>query len=366
MLLKIKDSVDVYIKEKDDSFCVVQFYKINTRQRYVVEISREILDILPLLCGEYTIEQISQKHSINLDSLEVFVDFLLTNGLLVNMEADMCRSEYSDRFARQIAYFEDLTNYRNGVEAQKVLANNHVVIFGAGSVGSAIAIELIRMGVRHITLIDYKRLDQSHKIKHLYCNNLNLGQKKVDALKEYLLKINQCITVEVFHEKILPDTDLTKFIHNKTSLVVNSADEPYIGHLSVKIGRFLWDKNIALYIAGGFNAHSMSTGEIIVPNITPCIDCYTNSFKIALGNWKPKYKTITSTHRDKDIILGGPGSISACSLFSASYACMCIVYYLLGVDFPMEKRGEYLINSGFITWINLGRSKNAECQTCSK
>ena len=70
--------------------------------------------------------------------------------------------------------------------------------------------------------------------------------------------------------------------------------------------------------------------------------------------------------RDKDIILGGPGSISACSLFSASYACMCIVYYLLGVDFPMEKRGEYLINSGFITWINLGRSKNAECQTCSK
>ena len=29
-----------------------------------------------------------------------------------------------------------------------------------------------------------------------------------------------------------------------------------------------------MYVAGGFDAHSISTGEMIVPHVTSCIDCY--------------------------------------------------------------------------------------------
>ena len=125
-----------------------------------------------------------------------------------------------------------------------------------------------------------------------------------------------------------------------------------------------------MYVAGGFDAHSMSTGEMIVPHVTSCIDCYSNGFKRVLKDYKPTYithslhDTMQGKNRDS-IILGGSGSIAACSLFSASYACMNIIYHFLGLDMPKQNRGEYRINKGDISWVNIERNTNEKCQFCN-
>ena len=36
---------------------------------------------------------------------------------------------------------------------------------------------------------------------------------------------------------------------------------------------------IAHYIAGGFDAHLASTGELIIPYVTPCVECYAKRLK---------------------------------------------------------------------------------------
>ena len=105
----------------------------------------------------------------------------------------------------------------------------------------------------------------------------------------YLSRINSNLNVIGYEEKLIPSTDLSQWIDSDASLIINSCDEPYIGHTSLKVGRFAAERNIPFYVAGGFDAHLMSSGELIYPPLTPCIDCAQKTFTKSLEGWKPTY-----------------------------------------------------------------------------
>ncbi|MCV3457101.1 ThiF family adenylyltransferase [Campylobacter sp. CNRCH_2016_0050h] len=365
-IYKLKDSIEVFSSQENEKN-LIQFYRINTRESIYIKSDDQILFFLSLMDGKRTLKDIVNEYNFELESVTRFIDFLLKNGII--KEIKLSEFNYVDeRYKRQVAYFDDLLGVSDDEDIQQKIKHKKVVIFGLGSVGSAIAILLARMGVGYFVFIDYKRVKTSHFIKHIYCNNANLGKFKTDALKDYLLEINSSINIEVFHEKILPQTDLAKFISKNSDLIINTADEPYIGHISMKIGRYAWDINIPFYVGGGFDAHSMSTGEMIIPNVTPCIDCYVESFKIALKDYHPTYiKNFSPKSKDnKNIILGGPGSIAACSLFSASFGVLRIIYYFLGLQCDVTNRGEYLIDKGVIKYTTLEHVRRKNCEICKQ
>lgn len=363
-IYKIKDSIDVYVESLEDSTTIIQFYRINTREKVTIHSNCEVQKIISILNGELSVREILRKHNIEESSLIELLKFLNAKGLVYLIKKS--KNLNTHRFCRQTAFFDDLSPNDDGDVCQQKLQNSKVVIFGTGSVGGDIAVLLARMGVGHFILIDYKKVSKNSLIRHLFCNQKDINKFKTQVLREYIGKIDKDIKVEVKNIKITPNTNLKSIIPNDTSLVVNTADEPYIGHISIKLGRYLWKNNIALYIAGGFNAHSMSSGEIVIPHKTPCIDCYSNNFKIALKDWNPTYIIHENNKNKNQPIIGGSGSIAACSLFSASYACMCIVYYLLKIGFPMQNRSEYLINQGIFTKVKLTEGKNEKCEYCSK
>lgn len=347
-IYQIRDSVDIYYINKEEGFILIQFYKINTRQRISIKAHSSILKVLCAFDGKHSLEEICNLLQLNIDDFRILFNFLLKNNIIREVRQE--KSFESLRFDRQINFFDDLTNDLNGIQCQKILESKKIVIFGVGSIGSSIAILLARMGFRHLTLIDYKVLTKSNIVKHLYANTHNIGQLKTEALKSYIHKIDKTIQIKTINKEILPQTDLYELIDSDASMVINTMDEPYIGHLSKKIGNFLWDINIPMFVAGGFDAHSMSTGELIVKNLTGTIDQYQAIFKEKLKDWKPTYSL--NMHY-KNINLGGAGSLPSCSLFSASSACMRIIYYFLNVPFNISQRGEYCLNEGKIHWINL-------------
>ena len=361
---KLRDSVDVYYLNLDNDVCEIEFYKINTRERLKIRIADDARKFIAKLDGDKSLKTLCKEQNLEPKSLIKLTKFLLKNKIIKEIEIE---KEFS-KFERQINFFDDLILEFDGNKSQEIIENKKVVLFGVGSVGGDIIILLARMGIKNFVLIDYKKLKFSDKIRHLYCNDENIGEYKTQALKNYMIKIDDKLNISCINEKLLPYSNLDKFIPSDTDIVINSADEPYIGHTSLKLGRYLWDKNIAMYVAGGFDAHSMSTGEIIVPKFTSCIDCYQNSFKVALKDWKPTYPKIENQLQNNKsmIVAGGAGSLAACSLFSASYAVMCIVYYFLGLKFDMQRRGEYLINQGNMTWIELGKTNNEKCKICGR
>lgn len=92
-----------------------------------------------------------------------------------------------------------------GGEVQQVLNDLSVAVVGCGGTGSAVAEQLVRLGVRHLTLIDGDKLSDSNTTRVFGSTPADVGAAKVDVLGDHLLRVapdleldrrNSMITVE--------------------------------------------------------------------------------------------------------------------------------------------------------------------------
>ena len=73
-------------------------------------------------------------------------------------------------------------------EERTLLESVRVGIAGAGGLGSNCAMHLVRAGVKHITVVDFDVVNESNLNRQFFFRG-QLGQKKVEAIKENLLRI---------------------------------------------------------------------------------------------------------------------------------------------------------------------------------
>ena len=75
---------------------------------------------------------------------------------------------------------------RHSLETQEKLSSGRVAIAGLGGLGSNVAFALARIGVGHLHLIDFDRVDLTNLNRQQYFLK-HVGRNKTDALKEQLL-----------------------------------------------------------------------------------------------------------------------------------------------------------------------------------
>ena len=360
-IYKIRDGVDIYLNNNE----LLTVYFMSTRKRKQFKVSKIIVSILEEIDGENDIEGIYAKlnnqyidKSIDREDIVNVLKKLIELNVIVEKLHINEKINVYNRYDRQINFIGDFINGEmQSLEAQKKLKQSNILIFGCGAVGGDIAIHMAMCGVENFILYDYDIVEKSDICRHMFFKEEYLGMKKVDALSQYLYSINSSIKVEKIDDILLPDKDIDTLI-DKATFVINTADEPYIGYTSMKVSRYCTTNKKAHFIGGGFDAHLASSGELIIPGITPCVDCYANHFKEVLKGWKPK------KHKEKDghLEIGG---LSSLSLFSASYAVIEIVKYICElVDIKNYKntRGEFLFNTMDITYLNVVKDKN--CKIC--
>ena len=90
-------------------------------------------------------------------------------------------AELSPIFDRNVRAF--------GSAIQQTLGDIHVGIVGCGGTGSVVAEQLVRLGVRHITLIDPDELSASNVTRVYGSTPADVGRSKVDVLTEHLMRI---------------------------------------------------------------------------------------------------------------------------------------------------------------------------------
>lgn len=83
-----------------------------------------------------------------------------------------------------------------GKDALKLLTTARVIIFGLGGVGSWCAEALVRSGVGHLTLVDDDVICVTNVNRQLQATLKNVGESKVDALRDRLLEINPAADVQ--------------------------------------------------------------------------------------------------------------------------------------------------------------------------
>lgn len=359
----INPAVDVYAIGED----VLEFYFINNRRRVTMQVSPQVVLLVANIDGRKGLEELCESLSIDeKDNVQAFVDYLYAQTiLLIQAEREAEKAQMSpadvERYDRQINYFTSLYT-KSGYQAQQRILGQKVLIFGVGAVGTGIAIQLAMSGVRHFILVDKDVVSEDSIQRHYFFKESYIGMKKCDALADYLKQIDRQVECEVHNEIVDFDTDITSWIE-QASFVVNTLDEPYIGLTSMKIGRMCYALRKPLYVAGGFDAHLMSTGELIIPGETPCVDCYTAYFKETLKDWNPKYNTeaVSEKHALEGVF--EVGGLASMTLFSVSYAMIVILNYMVTEDAHYSQgRGELLFDKLHIDYLNI--TKNPYCHVC--
>ena len=121
------------------------------------------------------------------------------------------------------------------VVGQEKLLNAHVLIIGAGGLGSAAAPYLAAAGVGHITLMDHDAVELTNLQRQIMHAESSVGKSKVASGKEFLERLNSTIQIQTIQAKatnslldeLLPSVDVVLDCTDNFSTVdfiaVNSA-----------------------------------------------------------------------------------------------------------------------------------------------
>ncbi len=91
-----------------------------------------------------------------------------------------------------------------GKQNQKKLQELTVTIVGAGGTGSPLAVQLARMGIKKIRLVDRDILDKTNVSRVYGSKESDIGKPKVDVLKKYIESFSKT-KVEAFKTDVIKD-----------------------------------------------------------------------------------------------------------------------------------------------------------------
>ena len=110
-----------------------------------------------------------------------------------------------------------------GDSVMEKVTSARVIIFGVGGVGSWCAESLVRSGIRRLTLVDSDVICITNVNRQVMATAQNVGQVKVEALKERLLEINPTAEIEAVQDTFSAET-ASRFPLEEYDYIIDAID----------------------------------------------------------------------------------------------------------------------------------------------
>lgn len=163
-----------------------------------------------------------------------------------------------------------------GPHGQERLKEKHVLVVGAGALGTSIADMLVRGGVGTIRLVDGDYVDFTNLQRQCLFDELDAEsmKPKAQAAYEKLKRINSEVTISAFSEEITPRN--IDRIGKNIDLIIDATD-------SLETRRLINDYAYQTGTPWIFGACAGSYGLTFnfIPGQTPCFRCLEDVFGIA-------------------------------------------------------------------------------------
>ncbi|PEB52030.1 thiamine biosynthesis protein MoeB [Bacillus pseudomycoides] len=162
-----------------------------------------------------------------------------------------------------------------GEKGQQKISEKHVLIIGAGALGSANAEMLVRAGVGHVTIVDRDYIDWSNlQRQQLYCEeDVKNNLPKAVAAKRRLQAINSNVTIEAFVQDVTAE-ELEQLVTN-VDVMIDATDNFEIRFIVNDISQ----KHAIPWIYGACIG-SYGLSYTILPGKTPCLACLLQSIPL--------------------------------------------------------------------------------------
>jgi hypothetical protein len=172
---------DVYIQETNDGFNIYRL--VPRKKRLSISVSKEkkepvssLLNILITGAKNEDIQEIVESYH-----LQPELKFLIAKGLISTFLGTEILA--NDPFRRQIEYFDSwIEDIREPKLVQQTLEKARVLLIGAGGLGTAIANQLVNVGIGHIYIADYDTVEMSNLSRQFLYRNCDIGKSKSRVL----------------------------------------------------------------------------------------------------------------------------------------------------------------------------------------
>ena len=229
-----------------------------------------------------------------------------------------------------------------GIEGQQRLLAAHVLMVGAGGLGSPVALYLASAGVGHITVVDGDRVDATNLQRQIAHTLADIGQLKAQSIEQSIAAINPDVKVTVVAQRA--DGALLSELVGAADMVVDCTDNFATRH-AINRACVAHRKPLVSGAAIGFD------GQITVYDPrhaqSPCYACVfpqsslpTEAQCATMGVFAP--------------LVGIIGSVQAAEVLKV----------LAGIGLPLV--GRLLLLDGLaMTWTEMQTPKDRACAVCS-
>lgn len=108
----------------------------------------------------------------------------------------------------------------------KALSDARIMVVGCGSLGNEVLKDLVLLGVQHLVLVDFDRVETSNLSRTVLFTPGDVGRQKVDAARDRLKMMNPSIDVVALSADIVHDVPLSLIA--EMDVVVSCVDSRWV------------------------------------------------------------------------------------------------------------------------------------------
>ena len=198
-------------------------------------------------------------------------------GWLESADADSAlTARQQERYASNLAFFGAFSSLHTSREDfQQRLRASHVLVLGAGGLGSAVLMNLAGLGVGAVTVVDQDLVELRNFARQFTYTEAEIGRPKADRVADWLRGFDSTLRVESVRRRVEDSQDVTDLIawaasaQGPVDLVVSAIDEPdevdrWVNRACVAAG--------VPFIRGGL-AYTQGLYWSVDPGRSPCREC---------------------------------------------------------------------------------------------
>ena len=231
--------------------------------------------LLILRDGEYTTDELpavlaAHGHPVTSADIGAALAALDSLGVLESADGDdVLDAATRERHHSNLRFYDCFATLdRTSASFHQRVARSHVLLLGAGGLGSGILQSLVGLGMGEITLVDTDTVEMKNLARQFVYGLDAIGRPKVDAARDWVEAYSGGTRVSTVNERI---TDVASIVAlgSGADIVVCAIDTPDDIHLLVNEACFALG---VPYVVGGLS-HSTLSYWSVEPGRTPCRRC---------------------------------------------------------------------------------------------
>jgi molybdopterin/thiamine biosynthesis adenylyltransferase len=207
---------------------------LDPRQRVeLADPTGQVLDLLLLLregsrtSAELRVALGDRWPELSQVDVDTGLEALNSLGWLEDAEAPALLTDYQrERYFSNLAFFDAFTTLeRSREEYQLQLLQSHVLLLGAGGLGSSVLQNLAGLGVGRVTLVDFDRVELKNLARQFTYTEAQVGTSKVEQVAEWVRTFNSQMAVRAIDCRLESPSEISPLLAD-VDLVVSAIDQP--------------------------------------------------------------------------------------------------------------------------------------------